>query len=262
MIAARYLLLLLATLAALACRADNTWVWAWDRPEDLRWLPPGVGVAWFAAQFDAQDARFQVRPRRAVLKLRPDTPLLPVLHIEAFHPRRPAALGPEAVTLWANALAHHAALLDKPEAPLRRLQIDFEARKGQQDFYLAVLRTLRAKLPPTTWLSVTALASWCGDEAWLRSLPVDEVVPMYFRMGPAERGLWQQRMLTPDQLPERCRQAAGLATDEWQIQAASLGHQPLAAFADRQLYLFAPRRWQPETLSSLPGWSNHHIKTP
>lgn len=245
---------------ALHCRAD-TWLWAWDRPEDLRWLQPGVGVAWFAAQFDAQDANFQVQPRRAVLRVRPDTPLLPVFHIEAFHPRKPAMLGPAAVEVWAEALARHAALLDKPEAPLKRLQIDFEARSGQRDFYRSVLQALRAKLPPGTWLSVTALASWCGDAAWLRSLPVDEVVPMYFRMGPAERSLWQQRMLAPGKLPTVCRNAAGLSTDEWHGLAPGLGEQPLLAFAERQLYLFAPRRWQVETLTTLPGWQTHN-KTP
>jgi hypothetical protein len=31
---------------------------------------------------------------------------------------------------------------------------------------------------------MTALASWCAGDGWLDELPVDEVVPMLFEMGP------------------------------------------------------------------------------
>jgi hypothetical protein len=49
---------------------------------------------------------------------------------------------------------------------------------------LDVLRAVRATLPAGRELSMTALASWCDTERWLGTAPVDEVVPMLFRMGP------------------------------------------------------------------------------
>ncbi len=42
---------------------------------------------------------------------------------------------------------------------------------------------------------MTALASWCAGDDWLRDLPVDEAVPMLFRMG-VEKNLFQRRLET------------------------------------------------------------------
>ncbi len=64
------------------------------------------------------------------------------------------------------------------------LQIDFEARASQRQVVLDLLHDVRAGLPATTRLSMTALASWCDTETWLATAPVDEIVPMLFRMGP------------------------------------------------------------------------------
>jgi hypothetical protein len=242
---------LFLVLALLSPRAQaDVWLWAWDRHEDLRWIPADVGVAYFAAEFIAAGARFDATGRRAALRVRPDTPLLAVLHIEAFDPRHPPELDAAAVTRWADGL----------QRVIRRLgvsaaQIDFEARAGQQAFYAEVLHALRARLPSDFRLSATALASWCGDPGWLDALPLDEVVPMYFRMGAAERGLWRHRMLAAERLPSRaCRRAAGIATDEWQAIARDLPEPALDAFDGRRLYLFSPSAWRAETLDSLRGW--------
>lgn len=245
------LILSLALLALAPSRAcAEVWLWAWDRPEDLRWIPADVGVAYFAAEFVAAGERFDVTARRAALRVRPDTPLLPVLHIEAFDPRNPPQLDAAAAVRWAEALRREIRRLGVSAA-----QIDFEARAGQQAFYADMLQALRARLPAGFRLSVTALASWCGDAAWLDALPADEVVPMYFRMGAAERELWRRRMLDAGRLPATsCRRAAGLATDEWQTFARDLPDPALAHFTGRRLYLFSPSAWQAEVLLSLRGW--------
>ncbi|GMV29918.1 MAG: hypothetical protein AMXMBFR59_20430 [Rhodanobacteraceae bacterium] len=249
-IAGFLLLSALPGLASAPARAD-VWLWAWDRPEDLRWIPAGTGVAYFAAEFVAAGSRFDATGRRAALRVRPDTPLLAVLHIEAFDVRHPPILDAAAVERWADGL-HRA---------IRRLgvsaaQIDFEARAGQQAFYADVLRALRARLPQEFRLSATALASWCGDPAWLDALPLDEVVPMYFRMGTAERDLWRRRMLDPDQLPAAaCRRAAGIATDEWRSFAGDRPDPAFTRFRGRRLYVFSPSAWQADALRSLPDWS-------
>ena len=92
------------------------------------------------------------------------------------------------------------------------VQLDFEARPSQRAFWRAVVESTRAALPPGVRLSVTALASWCHGDRWLAGAPVDEVVPMYFRLGRARPDLERRSAAgTPEPL---CRQAHGLADDE------------------------------------------------
>jgi len=38
-------------------------------------------------------------------------------------------------------------------------------------------------------LSITALASWCAGDPWITGLPIDEAVPMLFRLGPDTRNI-------------------------------------------------------------------------
>jgi len=216
-------LLLACTLPAHA----TTWLWAWDRAEDLRGLPAGTGVAYFAAQFDARDEAFDATWRRPPLHVDPATPLTAVLHVEAFHRGHPPALTDAAAARWAQALADAAR-----RTGARRVQVDFEARASQLAFYRRVLAGVRERLAPGTFLSITALASWCGDAATVAALPADEVVPMYFRMGPRERGLWRERARDAGRLPAACRSAAGVPLDEQRLAAAPT------------VYLFAPRAWR------------------
>lgn len=239
------MLALLPQVSVAAPAPTDTWLWAWDRSEDLRWLAPGTGVAYFAVQFDARGDTFTATWRRPVLQVRPDTRLLPVLHIEAFGTRRPPVLDGRAVALWSGQLAEAIERLAVP-----RVQIDFEARAGQRDFYRDVLAALRARLPADVRLSITALASWCGEPAWLSSLPVDEVVPMYFRMGPAERGLWRRRLAEPGALPPACRAAVGVSVDEWPALVAEVGMARLAGLGDRPWYVFSPQAWRPTLLAA------------
>lgn len=234
--------LLICCLFTPSAYAD-TWVWAWDRSEDLRWLPGRVGVAYFAAQFDARGSSLTVLPRRPVLRVAPGSAMLPVLHIEAFHAAQPAAGDAQTVVRWSEKLAETI-----QRVGVDRVQIDFEARASQRQFYRDVLLALRDKLPAGFKLSITALASWCGDPIWLASLPVDEVVPMYFRMGPTERDLWRQRLMHPEQLPKVCRGAAGLSIDE--LHALSGQGAALQRIGEdgRSIYLFAPSAWRPAML--------------
>ena len=68
------------------------------------------------------------------------------------------------------------------------LQVDFDARQSEREWYADVLRRVRAGMPPAMPLSITALASWCSyDGGWMERLPVDEAVPMLFRMEPDRR---------------------------------------------------------------------------
>ena len=63
------------------------------------------------------------------------------------------------------------------------IQIDFDAVTSERNFYRQLLEDLRQQLPDNVPLSITALASFCIGDPWIKDLPVDEAVPMMFRMG-------------------------------------------------------------------------------
>jgi hypothetical protein len=118
-------------------------------------------------------------------------------------------------------------------ATIPAVQVDFDAKTSERAFYRAVLHDLRQELPATTRISITALASWCLADNWLDGLPIDEAVPMLFRMG-ADR----QRVLLHLQTggDVRClptQQSLGMATDE------PLSRMP----SGRRMYVFSPRAW-------------------
>jgi hypothetical protein len=115
-------------------------------------------------------------------------------------------------------------------AGVRALQVDFDARESERDFYREVLVKLRQRMPPAMPLSMTALASWCESDRWLAGLPVVEAVPMLFRMGVNE-GLKGDR----DPL---CRSSVGVSTDEL----------PAAPPHGRRVYVFNPHAWSSDEL--------------
>lgn len=200
---------LLALLLGGAAQAapPETWWWYWDRPaHQLPAPPPGVGAAVVVRHVLLAGEAVQVQPRRSALALPGGTPAMPVVHVEV-DPARPMT----------GSVAQRDALRDVLLAVARQgrpdwVQLDFEARPSQRAFWRAVVDATHAALPAGVRLSVTALASWCHGDRWLTGAPVDEVVPMYFRLGRA-RTTFEQRSAeaTPEPL---CRQAHGLADDE------------------------------------------------
>jgi len=103
---------------------------------------------------------------------------------------------------------------------------------------------VRAALPDSIGLSMTALASWCFGDRWLGRLPVDEVVPMLFRMGRDDRKIRGLLSSHGDVECEACAKAVGLSTDEapWRPPSA------------RRLYLFCPERWNEAVLQPFRAW--------
>ncbi len=158
-----------------------------------------------------------------------------VIHIEVDQAH---ALG------WTSQLSAHvveAALSFAHDAP--HVQLDMEVRASQHAAVLDVLRGLRAGLPPGTTLSMTALASWCENETWLDDAPVDEIVPMLFRMGRRGGALRGKLATGGDFRQPLCRKAIGIATDT-----------PTAVPPGRRVYIFNPRPWDAAAIAALgPG---------
>ena len=119
------------------------------------------------------------------------------------------------------------------------VQIDFDAKSSERAFYRDLIFDLRRKMPEQTALSITALASWCLQDDWISDLPVDEAVPMLFRMG-VERRQIQMRLESGGDFSEPlCRRSNGVSTDE------KLNGVP----AQRRSYIFNPKQWSDLSVS-------------
>jgi hypothetical protein len=188
-------------------RTENTTLprvvlWAWERPDDLRRLPAGVGVAFLAQTITISGPTHLVSRRRQPLLVDPGTSMIAVTRIEA-----PGEVAVADVPAIARAVADRARL-----SMVSALQIDFDARASQREMYRQLLHEVRSVMPQGMPLSMTALASWCLDDDWLDELPVDEAVPMLFQMGPASAALrreWTIRTPAP-----KCRGVRGVSLDE------------------------------------------------
>ncbi|RZI84252.1 MAG: hypothetical protein EOP38_09725 [Rubrivivax sp.] len=210
-------------------------LWAWERPEDLRWLPVSVGVAYVATSVHLMGDQVRIRPRANALQVRDDTALTPVVHVDADWRQPPALNDAQRAAVVGQVLAV-AARTKRPGAA-QVVQLDFEVRRSQRPFWMTVVREVRGQLPPSTALSVTALASWCAGDHWLEPLAADEVVPMAFRMGRDAQALRAQLKQTGHFSKPKCRHAIGTATDEPGVNvSAAVRH-----------YFFSPMPWTAES---------------
>jgi len=224
-----------------ATAMPQTVIWAWEEPEDLRAAQAeSIGIAYLAETLlldKAQDGSpgapaLAIRSRHQPLSVAPGAAVMAVVRVEAQPDFGDSA---ELRQQTARALAEVAR---RPS--LRALQVDFDATRSQRSFYAAVLRELRPQMPTGMPLSITALLSWCsadhGNNDWMAALPIDEAVPMFFRLGGSARpGADKSGFPLREPL---CRGSVGISTDEsW----PSVGpHQ--------RVYVFAPRPWTPAQL--------------
>ena len=196
-------------------------LWAWERPEDLRFIDPKTtGVAYLAATVSLQtDGSVRYHFRQQPLRVPDAVARIAVVRIES--PARyifpdPAKLAPGIAS--ATRYPHVAAL-----------QIDYDARASERPFYRALLAELRRNtdLP----IGITALASWCDGDSWLAGEPISEAVPMFFRMGRNESKGMAIRVPV-------CPSSIGLSTDEkWPER------RPRGLRNASRIYVFNPQAW-------------------
>jgi hypothetical protein len=206
-------------------------LWAWERPEDLRGIDPrGTGIA-YLDQTILLGREVVSQPRRDGLIYPAGTVLIPVVRIDTLPGMR---LDQEQQQRVVELILESARRLG-----IAALQVDFDATRSQRGFYADVLRELRRQMPPGLPLSITALASWCSYDDWIGGLPVDEAVPMFFRMEPdrhrAPRDAEELRVREP-----LCMESVGVSTHEaWPGREALPGD-----LAGKRVYVFADRGWR------------------
>ena len=220
-------------LAAVAAFPRLT-VWAWENPEDLRALDPQRYAVAYLDQTIFIGPQVSSRPRVQRLLVSPTTKMIAVVRIEAGNAGT-AINAPGLPAQVANLIQHS---VEKPRTAI--LQIDFDATRSQRTFYINLLREVTKSLPAGMPLSITALASWCAGDDWIGSLPVDEAVPMFFRMGvdarPSNLPGWSYPLREP-----LCESSAGVSMDEpWP-----------SLRPDERLYIFHPGAWSAPAMAKM-----------
>jgi len=213
-------------------------LWSWERPENLEFInsswPREIAVAFLARTIRLRAGETIVKPRLQPLRFPQGTELIAVARIETEE----AALSHTQLETTVSAINQLAR-----QSNVGAIQIDFDAKESERPFYREMLQTLRQSLPAKMRLSITALASWCIHDDWLTGLPIDEAVPMLFRMG-VERDEIKGYLAMGRTFRSRlCRNSLGVSTDE------PLPRPP--APRPDTIYAFNPRPWSAAAVSEI-----------
>lgn len=207
-------------------------LWAWERREDLRSLDTRKFAIAYLDQTLTIIRGVQGQPRRDPVVFPQSSIRMPVIRVEAT---RSSVLDDEN-----RAEVVRAILTSSREPGIAAIQIDFDATRSQRPFYRNLIFDLRRQMPANLPLSITALASWCSWDGWLRDLPIDEAVPMLFRMEP-------DRKRAPPRIDDfiirepLCQGSVGVSTTEpWPSDLAG-----------KRIYVFSDRGWRDDVPADL-----------
>ena len=215
-------------LAAYSNTRPSLVLWAWERPTDLTFIDPGqTAVAFLARTIHLRGDEVVTRPRLQPLKLPERVTVVAVARVESDATKKPRLSNEQESKLVAS-ITEMASL-----ANVSGIQIDFDATKSERSFYREVIIGVRRRLPERIGLSITALASWCMDDDWLSDLPIDEAVPMLFRLGAGTNEVATWLASGRDFSAPICRDSLGVSTDEpWTKLPAG-----------RRIYVFRTKPW-------------------
>lgn len=220
-------------------------LWAWERPEDLRFIDTNeYGVAFLAQTLFLETNRVIPKPRRQPLELAPKTYLIAVTRIETYKDldKRPT-LDDEMVNKTATLITK---TLELPD--VRAVQVDFDAVVSEREFYRQLITALRNELDKAADKSVrvpltmTSLASWCTGDAWFNDFPVDEAVPMAFQMGADSEKIKTYLKNGNDWQEPLCRGSYGISLDEKKFDGMKDG---------RRMYYFKSSPWIASDIAEL-----------
>ncbi len=112
---------------------------------------------------------------------------------------------------------------------------------GTKLIAVARLESDRHDQPRFTTSQLEATAAEVAD-SWLSDLPIDEAVPMLFRLG-AEKRRFTSRLRSGEKLRAyACQDSAGVSTDE-----------PVKLASVQRLYVFNPTSWSPVSFEAALG---------
>jgi len=221
-------------------------LWAWEAPSDLRWInSQQIGVAFLAETITLYGDKVWARPRLQPLKVNSDTFLTSVIRIESQVDEKPTLSSAQMDRIVAS-------VIKVSKLPgVREVQIDFDAKLSERDFYKRLLSNLRAQLPAEQTLSMTALASWCTGDHWLAGTSADEIVPMFFSMGADSKQVAHYLKAGKKVESFSKERAIGLADSSCEITELISENDRRALLDGRRLYLFSARTWTKDHMEQL-----------
>ena len=246
-------------------------LWAWERPEDLRFLDPKeYGVAFLAQTIYLEQGNITPKRRRVPLEVAPGTYLIAVTRIETAkdNAKRPA-FDAAMIERTAGLIK---ATLELPD--VKGVQVDFDAVVSERNSYRELMRKLKAALSeppagapaaasasgvamsvggqseqprqsslvPRRSLTMTSLASWCTGDAWFNDFPVDEAVPMVFQMGADSDKIKTFLRNGNDWQEPLCRGSYGISLEEGLFDGMKPG---------RRMYYFKNSAWRADDIANL-----------
>lgn len=201
-------------------------LWVWERPENLYFLKDkNITFAYLSGTVTKTSDGLVYYPRRQPLRIPDGSSTTAVVRIEDKSDKHEF---------------NNQDLLDISEYIVRSCQeketnlscqIDFDAVESQTDFYKKLVVSIREQIPKDIKLSITALVSWCTDNnPWFSGLPIDETVPMFFRLGRDENLYWRKIKDGSLKLNSACQKSVGIATDEPMPNKVYLENKPIYIF--------------------------------
>lgn len=201
-------------------------LWVWERPENLYFInDKNISFAYLSGTVTKADKNLEYYSRRQPLRIPDKSNTISVIRIEdrskdhIFEDKNLPEISDYIVKSCIEKTSNTAC------------QIDFDATESQIEFYKKLVASVRDKLPKEMKLSLTALVSWCvNDKAWFDELPIDEVVPMFFRLGREENIYWQRISEGRLNISKSCQKAVGVATDETMPNKIYVKNKPIYIF--------------------------------
>jgi len=243
-----HLVLLLMLIFISACQpapptdSPQIVLWAWERPENLEFINTSkIAVAFLAQTVELNADAVTVKMRRQPLKVPPETKMIAVTRIETNKKGQKTALSELQRGEILRLLLATLKLKNVSE-----IQLDFDVTVSEREFYRQLLQELRPQLPTNIGLTITALASWCISDRWMKDLPIDQAVPMAFDMGADDRTIRDFLASGEDWSEPLCRQSYGISINE----PLKIDFKP-----NRTFYLFNsnPNGWKKSDLEHLPN---------
>ena len=214
-------------------------LWAWERPEDLRFIDTNkFGVAFLAQTLLLKNNEVILRPRRQSLQIAPNTYLIAVTRIETDkQSSNQSDLSDERKEKVVSLIKKTLELQN-----VKAVQIDFDVTVSERNFYHNIINELKNQLPENTPLTITALASWCVGDAWFSDFPIDEAVPMAFQMGADDKPIREFLANGNDWNEPLCQGSYGIAVDE----QLKVNFKP-----NRRFFYFKSKAWEKADLEKL-----------
>ncbi len=211
-------------------------IWAWERPENLLFINnKNIGVAFYAGTITFSGSETIFQPRLQPLAINPEVPVISVIRI----------VNKENSQLSNDQLLSAVDLIVKICSQQGRssCQIDFDVKSSEINFYKKLILKTRDGLPKSIPLSITTLTSWCHLGSWVDNLPINEAIPMFYRLGPDEYLIRHDLVGESFMKAKNCQKAIGISTDEPIPQSKYL--------KNRRIYIFNPHSWTVEDFSDI-----------